>query len=102
MAVDDGGQEGGLDGDVVRSVNILGKFAFGNVLAEDAVCLVRVGERWWLLSGGTRAQWDVPQTIGPISQAGSYYLVVLQYVHVIFGEDGDAVVVVAELTHGDE
>ena len=46
MAVVDGVQEGGLDGDKGRSVKILGKFAFGNVLAEDAVCLVWVGERW--------------------------------------------------------
>ena len=46
MAVVDGGKEGGLDGDEGFSVNILGKFAFGNVLAEDAVFLVWVGERW--------------------------------------------------------
>ena len=46
MAVVDGGQEGGLDGAEGRNVKILGKFAFGNVLAEDAVCLVWVGERW--------------------------------------------------------
>ena len=46
MSVVDGGQEGGLDGAEGRSVEILGKFVFGNVLAEDAVCLVRVGERW--------------------------------------------------------
>ena len=101
MAVVDGGQEGGIDGDEDRRVKMLGKFAFGNVLAEDAVCLVWVGESWWLLSGGARSQWDVPQTIGLISQDGNYDLVVLQDVHVRFGEDGDAVVV-AELTHGDE
>ena len=82
-------------------MKILGKFAFGNVLAEDAVCLVWVGESWWLLSGGTRPSWDVPQAIGPILQAVSYDLVVLQDVHIIFGEDGDAVIVV-ELTHGYE
>ena len=46
MAVVDGGQEDGLDRDEGRSVKILGKFAFGNVLAEDAVLLVWVGERW--------------------------------------------------------
>ena len=46
MAVVDGGKEVGLDGTEGRSVKILGKFAFGNVLAEDAVCLVWVGERW--------------------------------------------------------
>ena len=45
MAVVDGGQEGGIDGAEVCSVKILGKFAFGNVLAEDAVCLVWAGER---------------------------------------------------------
>ena len=54
-----------------------------------------------MLSRGARNQWDALQTIGPISQAGNYDLVVLQYVHVIFDEDGDAVVV-AELTHEDE
>ena len=52
-------------------------------------------------SGGSRAKWDVPQAIGPIPQAGNYDLVVLQYVHVRFGEDGDTVIF-AELTHGDE
>ena len=46
MAIVDGGQEGALDGAEGRSVKILGKFAFGNVLAEDAVCLVWLGERW--------------------------------------------------------
>ena len=51
--------------------------------------------------GGAQAQWDVPQAIGPIPQASNYDLVVLQDVHVIFGEDGNAVVV-TELTHGDE
>ena len=51
--------------------------------------------------GGARAQWDVSQTIVPISQASNYELIVLQDVDVIFGEDGD-VVFVAELTHGHE
>ena len=46
MAVVDGSQEGGLDRAEVCSVKILGKFAFGNVLAEDAVRLVWMGERW--------------------------------------------------------
>ena len=46
MAVVDGGNEGGLDRAEVCSVKVLGKFAFGNVLAEDAVCLVWVGARW--------------------------------------------------------
>ena len=101
MVVVDGGQESGINGAEGRSVKILGKFVFGNVLMEDSVCLVYVGDRWWLLSGGARDQWDVPQTIGLISQAGNYDLFVLQDVHVIFGEYGDAVVV-TELIHGDE
>ena len=46
MAVFDGRNEGGLDGAEGCSVKLLGKVAFGNVLAEDAVCLVWVGERW--------------------------------------------------------
>ena len=46
VAVVDGGKEGGLDGSEGCSVKILGKFAFGNVLAEDAVCLVCVEDRW--------------------------------------------------------
>ena len=37
----------------------------------------------------------------PIPQAGNYDLVVIQEFHVIFGEDGDAVVII-ELTHGYE
>ena len=37
MEIVDGGQEGGLDGSEGFSVKILGKFAFGNILAEDAV-----------------------------------------------------------------
>ena len=45
MDVVDGGQEGGLDGAEGHSVSTLGKFAFGNILAEDAVLLVLVGER---------------------------------------------------------
>ena len=52
-------------------------------------------------SGGERSQWDVPQAIGPILQAVNYDLVVIQDVHVRFGEDGDAVVV-EYLTHGNE
>ena len=44
MDVVDGGKEGGLDGAEGYSIKILGKFAFGNVLEEDAVCLVWVGE----------------------------------------------------------
>ena len=40
MAVVGGGKEGALDGAEGCSVKILGKFACGNVLAEDNVCLV--------------------------------------------------------------
>ena len=46
MAVIDGGNKGRLDWAEGCSVKILGKFVFGNVLAEDAVCLVWVGESW--------------------------------------------------------
>ena len=46
MVVVDGGNGGGLDGDEGCSLKVLGKFAFGNVLEEDAVCLVWVGARW--------------------------------------------------------
>ena len=46
MAVVNGGQEGGLDRYEGCSVKILGKFAFGNVLLEDEVLLVWVGECW--------------------------------------------------------
>ena len=46
MVIVDGGKEGGLEGAEGCSVKILGKFAFGNVLAEYAICLVWVGKRW--------------------------------------------------------
>ena len=46
MDVVNGGQKGGLDGAEGCSLKILGEFTFGNVLEEDAVCLVWVGERW--------------------------------------------------------
>ena len=46
MAIVDDGKEGGLDGAEGCSVKILGKLAFGNVLAEDSVFLVWVRERW--------------------------------------------------------
>ena len=46
MAVVDGGQEGGIDGAEGCSVKILCWFAFGNILLEDTVCLVWVGDRW--------------------------------------------------------
>ena len=55
-----------------------------------------------MLSGGASPQWDVPQAISPIPQAGNYDLVVIQDIHVIFGEDSDAIIVVTELTHGYE
>ena len=46
MAVVDVGNEGLLDMAEGCSVKVLGKFAFGNVLAEDDVCLGWVGARW--------------------------------------------------------
>ena len=50
--------------------------------------------------GGT-APVGVPQAIGPIPKTVNYDLVVLQDSHIVFGEDGNSVVV-AELTHGYE
>ena len=46
MALVDDGNEGGIDGAEGCSVKVLGKFSFGNVLAEDAVCLIWVGALW--------------------------------------------------------
>ena len=46
MAVVYGINEGGLDVAERCSMKVLGKFAFGNVLAEDAFSLVWVGARW--------------------------------------------------------
>ena len=43
MAVVDGGDEGGLDRVEVCSVKVLGKFALDYVMAENDVCLVRMG-----------------------------------------------------------
>ena len=43
MAVVDGSDEGGLDRAESCSVKVLGKFALGDVMAENAVCLVRMG-----------------------------------------------------------
>ena len=51
--------------------------------------------------GGQVPSGMLQQAIGAVLQAGNYDLVVLQYFHVILGEDGDTVVVV-ELTHGYE
>ena len=99
MAVFYDGNEGRLDGSEGCSMEVLGKFAFVTVLAEDSVCLVLVGALRWWLSGGAGPQWDVPQAIGAVPQAGDYDPVVFQYFHIKFGEDGDAVVIV-ELTHG--
>ena len=42
MAVVDGGNEGGLGRDEVCSAKVLGKFALGDVMAENSVCLVRM------------------------------------------------------------
>ena len=44
MAVVDGGNEGGIDRDEGCSVKVLGKFTLGDVMAENAVCLVRMGD----------------------------------------------------------
>ena len=46
MAVVDGSQKRGLDGAEGHRVKILGKFPFDNILAEDDVLLVWVGECW--------------------------------------------------------
>ena len=43
MAVVDGGDEGGLDRAEGCSVKVLVKFALGDVMAENAVCLVWMG-----------------------------------------------------------
>ena len=40
MAVVDGVNEGGVDRAEDFSMKVLGKFAFGNVIAENALCLV--------------------------------------------------------------
>ena len=76
VAVVDSENEGGLDRAEGCSMKVLGKFAIGDVMAENAVCLVRMGELWWLLGMGGGFQWDVPQAIGAVVQAGDYYLVV--------------------------
>ena len=46
MAVVHGGSEGGLDRAEGFSMKVLGKFALGNVMAENAICLVWMGELW--------------------------------------------------------
>ena len=47
---------------------------------------------------GDGFQWDVPQAIGTVAQAGDYYLVVFRDFYV---KDSGAVVI-TELSHGDE
>ena len=47
----------------------------------------------WLLGVGNGFQWDVPQSIGAVAQAGDYHLIVFQYFYVKFGEDGNAFVI---------
>ena len=46
MEVFDSDNEGGLDRAEGCSVKVLGKFAFGNVMAKNDVCLVWVGALW--------------------------------------------------------
>ena len=46
---------------------------------------------------GAGPQWDVLQAVGAISQAGNYDPVVFQDFHIIFGEDGNAVVITQSL-----
>ena len=53
-----------------------------------------------MLSGSDRPQWDVPQNIGAVPQAGEY-LVVFQDFYIKFGENGNVVLIV-ELPHGYE
>ena len=101
MAVFDGGNEGGIERAEGCSVKVLGKFALGDVMEGNAVCLVRMGTLLWLLGVGAGFQWDVPQAIGVVAQAGDYYLVVFQDFYIKFGEDGNAVII-AELPHGYE
>ena len=43
MAVVDGGNEGGLDRTEGCSMKVLGKFTIGDVMANNDVCLVRMG-----------------------------------------------------------
>ena len=82
-------------------MKVLGKFPLGNVMAENVVCLVTMGVLWWLLSGGAGPQWDVPQAIGAVPQAGDYDPVVFQDFYIKFGENGDAFVI-ADLPQGYE
>ena len=54
-----------------------------------------------MLRGDAGFQWDVPQDIGAVTQAGDYELVVFYDFYVKFGEDGDEVVI-TKLSHGYE
>ena len=45
-AVVDGGDEGGLDRAEGCSMKVLGKFALGDFMTENAVCLVWMGVLW--------------------------------------------------------
>ena len=58
----------------------------------------RFGDCW---EGGGVPQWDVPQAIGAVPQAGNYDPAVFQNFHIRFGEDGNAVII-TELPHGYE
>ena len=51
--------------------------------------------------GGAGPQWDFPQAIGAVPQAGNYDPVVFQDFYIKFGEDGKTVVI-TELPHGYE
>ena len=46
VAVVDSGNEGELDRAEGCSVKVLGKFALGDVMADNAVCLVWMGALW--------------------------------------------------------
>ena len=50
---------------------------------------------------GDGFQWDVPQAIGAVAQAGDYYLVVFQDFFIKFGEGGDTVVT-KEFPYGND
>ena len=76
VAFVDGGDEGILYRSEGCCKEVLGEFAFGGIMAENSVGLVRIGAFWWLLSGGAGLQWDVPQDIDPVKQDGDYDLVV--------------------------
>ena len=78
IAVVGGGDEGSLDGAEGCWVKVLGKFALGGVMAENSVCLVRMGAPQWSLSGGVGLKSSVTQAIGAVTQAGDYDLVMFK------------------------